>query len=89
MSLLDRIKADIATDKNATGNELAALLRYSQVATLVVEGASDVRIYGRWAGQRLFGTYRVDVLNANGRVNLLNLYERRNEFAHAPVVFYP
>ena len=87
MSLLDHIKADIAKDENAEVNELAALLRYSQVPTLIVEGASDARIYSRWIEQRLLGTYKVDVLNAKGRDNLLNLYERRNEFVHAPVIF--
>ena len=30
---------------------------------------------------------KVDVLNAGGRENLLNLYERRDEFADLPVVF--
>ena len=87
MSLLDRIKADIATDKNAQVNELGALLRHSQVPTLVVEGDSDVRIYSRWVEQRLLGTYKVNVLNAKGRNNLLKLYEQRNEFVHAPVIF--
>ena len=81
------IKNDYAVNKDYAVNELSALLRYSQVPTLVVEGKDDVQVYHRWVERRLFGTYRVDVLAANGRANLLRLYERRSEFVHAPVIF--
>ena len=83
--IMNRIKAGIRKDYEV--NELGALLRYSQVPTLVVEGKDDVRVYHRWVERRLLGTYRVDVLAANGRANLLRLYEQRSEFVHAPVIF--
>ena len=85
MSFVDRIKADIGQD--TVINELSALLRYSQVPTLVVEGRNDVRVCNMWIEQRLLGTYRVDVLAAEGLQNLLRLYQRRSEFVHAPVIF--
>lgn len=84
-SFLSRFKDDIG--KNDEVNELGALLRYSQVPTLVVEGKDDVQVYHRWVERHLLGTYRVDVLAANGITNLLRLYERRSEFVHAPVIF--
>ena len=85
MSLLEKIVAEIgAVDEVA---ELVALLRSSQLPTVVVEDPSDVQIYSRWVERHLFGTYKVDILDAGGRDNLLNLYERRNEFADLPVVF--
>ncbi len=85
MSLLKEI-IDEASKVDEVG-ELVALLRSSQLPTLVVERDDDLRIYSRWIEQRLFGTYRVDVLPANGKDNLLSLYGRRNEFAGLPVVF--
>ena len=68
-------------------DELVALLRTSQLPTLVVERGDDVRIYSRWIERHLFGTYKLDVLAVDGKGNLLRLYERRNEFAGLPVVF--
>ena len=85
MSLLEKIINEVS-EVDEVG-ALVALFRISQLPTLVVEDASDVHIYSRWVEQHLFGTYKVDVLAAGGRENLLNLYERRNEFADLPVVF--
>ena len=85
MSIVDRIKSEIK--KGDYVNELSALLRYSQVPTLVVEGSKDIRIYNMWIGQHLLDTYKVDVLAAHGRDNLFRLYERQSEFVHAPVIF--
>ena len=86
MSIVDFIKAETRQDI-ISHDELSALLRNSQIPTLVVEGRTDVRIYNRWIEQRLFGTYRVDVLAADGLENFFRLYERRSEFMHAPVIF--
>ena len=85
MSLLKKIIAEVG-EVDEVG-ELVALLCNSQLPTVVVEAASDVRIYKPWVEWRLFGTYKVDVLAAGGRDNLLSLYERRNEFADVPIVF--
>ena len=70
-----------------TVDELVALLRYSQLPTVVVEDPSDVCIYSWWVERHLFGNYKVDVLAAGGKANLLRIYERKSEFAHVPVVF--
>ena len=85
MSLLKKMIAEV--NKVDESDELSALLRSSQLPTLIVEKDDDVRIYSRWIEQHLFGTYRIDVLPANGKSNLLRLYERRNEFAGLPIVF--
>ena len=85
MSLFQKIVTEVG-EVDEIG-ELVVLLRNSQLPTVVVEEPSDVRIYSRWIEQRLFGTYRVDVLHVGGRINLLSLYERRSEFAHLPVAF--
>lgn len=85
MSLLKKFLAEaIEVDKVS---ELVDLFRSSQLPTIVVEKSSDVRIYNRWIERRLFNSYNVDVLAANGKGNLLRLYERRNEFADLPVAF--
>ena len=85
MSLLKKMIAEV--NKVDESDELVALLRSSQLPTLLVERDDDVRIYSRWIEQHLFGTYRVDVLPTNGKGNLLRLYERKNEFPGLPVVF--
>ena len=82
-SFMDIIKMESADEVD----ELVALLRNSQLPTVLVENYSDVRIYSRWAERRLFGTYKVDVLAVGGKVNLLSVHERRNEFVDLPVVF--
>ena len=85
MSLLKRIIAEAAEVDEVA--ELVALLSISQLPTVVVEEASDVRLWSRWMEQRLLGTYNVDALAAGGLENLLRVYEQRHEFAHVPVVF--
>lgn len=85
MSLLQKIVAE-ASQIDEVG-ELVTLLRFSQLPTVIVETSNDVRIYKLWVESRLFGTYKVDVIDVGGRDNLLHLYERRSEFANVPVVF--
>ena len=85
MSLLKRIIAEAGEVDEVA--ELVALLSISQLPTVVVEESSDVRLWNRWIGHRLFGTYNVDVLAAGGLANLLRVYERRHEITHVPVVF--
>ena len=85
MSLLKEILAEASEVDKVS--ELVATLRNSRLPTIVVEEPSDVRIYSRWIERRLFDTYNVDILAAGGKSNLLNLHERRSEFADLPVVF--
>ena len=85
MSLLEKIMMEV--DEIDEVGELVALLRSSRLPTVVVEESSDTRIYMRWVERRLFSTYKVDVLAAGGKDNLLSVYDRRNEFADLPVVF--
>lgn len=85
MSLLKEIIVEASEVDEVS--ELVALFSTSQLPTIVVERGDDVRIYNRWIEKRLFNTYNLDVLAANGKGNLLRLYERRNEFAGLPVTF--
>ena len=83
MSLIERVKAEVTYGVD----ELVVTLRDSQLPTLLVENHSDVRIYARWVSLRLFGSYNVDVRAVDGKEKLLQIYERRGEFSHVPVVF--
>ena len=80
-------KTKINTTRELTVDELVAILRYSQLPTLVVEDPGDVCLYSWWVERHLFGNYKVDVLASGGKANLLRIYERNGEFAHVPVVF--
>ena len=68
-----------------TVDELVAFLRYSQRANIVVEGNDDEAIYRRLIQQ--IDILTVDFCAAGGREKLLQIYERRSEFAHVPVAF--
>ena len=68
-----------------TVEELIAVLRRSDLPTVLVEGQDDMRIY-RWVEERL-GSQTANVLPTGGRPNLLSVYERRNEFSSLPVAF--
>lgn len=68
-----------------TVDELVAFLRYSQKANIVVEGNDDEAIYRRLIQQ--IDILTVDFCAAGGREKLLQIYERRSEFAHVPVAF--
>ena len=68
-----------------TVDELVAFLRYSQRANIVVEGNDDEAIYRRLIQQ--IDILTVDFCAAGGREKLLQIYERKSEFAHVPVAF--
>lgn len=85
MSFMDRVRSK--TKVVTTVEEFAITLRDSRLPTVLVEGSSDMRIYARWASHRLLGTYNVDVQAVGGKENLLQIYKRREEFAHLPVAF--
>ena len=61
-------------------------LRTSDLPTVVVEGEHDKQIY-RWL-EDLLDRPHVNILSANGRDNLLEIFEKRKEFEdRLPVVF--
>ena len=68
-----------------TVEELLAVLRRSNLPTVLVEGQEDMRIY-RWVEARL-GNRAANILPTGGRDKLLSVYERRQEFANLPVAF--
>lgn len=68
-----------------TVDELVAMLRRSQLPTVIVEGKDDMRIY-RWVEERI-GNQNANVLPTGGRETLLAVYKRRNEYVRLPVAF--
>ena len=70
---------------NPTVDELVSTLRRSRLPTIVVEGKEDMQIF-RWM-EDMLEVPEADILGVGGRLNLLAVYDRRNEFAHLPVAF--
>ncbi len=68
-----------------TVEELVAVLRRSNLPTVLVEGQDDMRIY-RWVEARL-GNRAANILPTGGRDKLLSVYQRRQEFSNLPVAF--
>ena len=66
-----------------TVEELVAVLRRSNLPTVLVEGQEDMRIY-RWVEARL-GNRAANILPTGGRDKLLSVYQRRQEFSNLPV----
>ena len=57
----------------------------TDLPTIIVEGENDIPIYRRI--ERYIGVPNADVIQVDGRNNLLSLYEKRKKFAHLPVAF--
>ena len=70
---------------NPSVEELVVTLRLSKKSNIVVEGDDDVIIYQELAKQ--IGILEVVLLSCGGRDKLLQVYERRGEFAQMPVAF--
>jgi hypothetical protein len=68
-----------------TEEEIINLLKRSFVPTVVVEGKYDQMVY-RWIEDSI-GTTAISVLPCGGRDTLLNVFQRRAEFANSPVAF--
>ena len=73
------------TPNPMTVEQLVGVLRRSRKPRIVVEGHDDVIIYREL-------TKRIEILEVvplpcGGRKKLLQVYERRSEFAHVPVAF--
>ncbi len=73
------------TPNPMTVDRLVGVLRSSHKPNIVVEGNDDVIIY-RELTKRI-GILEVILRPSGGRDNLLQVYERRNEFGHIPVAF--
>ena len=73
------------TPNPMTVEQLVGVLRRSRKPRIVVEGDDDVIIY-RELTKRI-GILEVAPLPSGGRKKLLQVYERRSEFAHVPVAF--
>ena len=73
------------TPNPMTVEQLVGVLRRSRKPRIVVEGDDDVIIY-RELTKRI-GILEGVPLPSGGRKKLLQVYERRSEFAHVPVVF--
>ncbi len=70
---------------NPSVEELVVTLRLSKKSNIVVEGDDDVIIYQELAKQ--IEILEVVLLSCGGRDKLLQVYERRGEFAQMPVAF--
>ena len=73
------------TPNPMTVDHLVGVLRRSNIPTIVVEGKMDIVIYRRLLER--VGIQQTILLAADSRNKLLQVYERRREFAHVPVVF--
>ncbi len=62
-----------------------AELQNSTLPTVFVEGKDDMLIYRKF--EQLLGTTKVSFYACGGRNRLLDLYERRNEFANLKAIF--
>lgn len=66
-------------------DEIIATLKRSSLTTVLVEGVDDVMIY-RWLEDEI-GIHKANFLPCGGRDNLLQIYNRRNEFSNIKCVF--
>ena len=72
--------------KYLSEDEIIDLLIETSVPTILVEGKDELSVYGRYLESKI-DIEDVDVLSCQGRVTLLNVFERREEFKHKKVVF--
>lgn len=68
-----------------TEEEIVQLLIRSSLTTVIVEGKDDMTIY-RWIEEKI-GITKANFLPCGGRTTLLNVFKRRNEFAHIKTIF--
>lgn len=72
--------------KYLSEDEIVALLRDTSLPTILVEGSDDLSVYNRYLESKI-NIEDVDVLPCQGRPTLLNVFQRREEFKNAQVVF--
>lgn len=68
-----------------TVEEIIATLQRTSLTTVLVEGTDDMMIY-RWIEDEI-GIHNADFLPCKGRRNLIEIFNRRNEFPNAKVIF--
>ncbi len=67
-------------------NEMVSYLKKTSLPTILVEGKDDLSVYNRYLESKI-GIEDVDVLPCQGRITLLKVFERREEFKYSKVVF--
>lgn len=67
-------------------DEIVDILRDTSLPTILVEGRDDLSVYNRYLESKI-NIEDVDVLPCQGRPTLLNIFQRREEFKNAQVVF--
>lgn len=73
------------SSRQLTVNELVSMLRHSSIPTILVEGPDDMMVY-QWLKQHI-KPLKAFPIDCGGRINLLSVYGRRNEFSHLKTVF--
>lgn len=68
-----------------TVDEIIATLQRTSLTTILVEGTDDMMIY-RWIEDEI-GVHKADFMPCKGRDNLIKIFNRRNEFSNAKVIF--
>jgi len=72
--------------KHLSEDEIVYLLRETSLPTILVEGSDDLSVYNRYLESKI-NIEDVDVLPCQGRPTLLKVFQRREEFKNAQVVF--
>jgi len=67
-------------------NEMVSYLKKTSLPTILVEGKDDLSVYNRYLESKI-SSEDVDVLPCQGRITLLKVFERREEFKYSKVVF--
>ena len=72
--------------KYLSEDEIVDLLRETSLPTILVEGKDELSVYAIYLESKI-DIEDVDVLPCQGRITLLNIFDRREEFKHKKVVF--
>jgi hypothetical protein len=67
--------------------EIVDTLKKTSLITVLVEGKDDAVVYRHLNDKINIDDIEVDVLQCGGRVKLLNIFKRRQEFKNAKVIF--
>ena len=62
-------------------NEIVSYLKKTSLPTILVEGRDELSVYTRYLESKI-DIEDVDVLPCQGRITLLNIFDRREEFKH-------
>jgi hypothetical protein len=71
---------------NISADELVALLKRSSLPTVVVEGGDDIIIFRKL--EAALSKYKIDVLPAEGRSTLLEVFRRRAEIQNGQKIAF-